>query len=410
MKLLAIFSSPCGLNGAAINLGFTVQALTRRGHAVHVLCRKRDEASAYLEQCGARTLFFNTPLGMNTTLLLESSHPPIRTTLLQNLKDVWRVLVGFPLTLLLIGKLRPDALFLMDITFPQCALAAFAARLPVVCGVQAELIRGRFGFRRRRLASLLNRCDRMFGITSIHIAPFLEYGRDPATTMVIPNSVNVPATRQSGLPDVLRDTTTRDLVLFAGGVTGYKGIDFVLPLIAELARKRPATLLLIAGGFNKHFHSGYAQGHLTGTARETRFLFDFVKSHALENHVRVIGERRDILTIMAHCRALWVPHALPHFSRPIIEAFSVRTPVVASLDAFNVPLIENGISGFLAGYGDKDAWINATTKLFDDKSLAARITENAFVVFQAQFNPQLVEAKLISCFESLIPKSQAASP
>lgn len=410
MNILAIFSSPCGLNGAAINLGLAVQALTQSGHTVHTLCRKRDEASTYLEQCGARTLFFNFPLGMNTTVLLESSRPRLSTTLLQNLKDIGRILAGFPLTLFLIRKLRPDLLFLMDITFPQCALAAFAMRLPVVCEVQAELIRGRFGLRRRWLAAILNRCDRMFGITPSHVAPFLEYGRSPATTLVIPNSVSTPASQPAGLPNVLRDTTTRDLILYTGGVTGYKGIDFVLPLIEQLSKQRPSVLLLLAGGFNKHYRSAYAQGTLSGAARETRLVFNFVKDHRLENHVRIIGERKDILTIMPHCRAVWAPHRLPHFSRPIIEAFAMKTPVVASLDTFNASLIENGVSGFLADFADTAAWMEASLKLLDDKSLAAQITEYAFAVYQSRFSPQTVEPKLVSCFESLIPAPSALHP
>ena len=224
MNVLAIFSSPCGLNGAALNLGFTVRALTRRGHTVHVLCRRRDEAAEYLEQNGAQTVFFNLPLGMNTSHLLEVSHPAFRTTIIQNIKDVFRVLIGFPLTLHLLRKIRPDVLFLMDITFPQCALAGFLARIPVVCEAQAELIRGWIGIRRHLLVAILSRCDRMFGITARHVAPFSGRSENPALFQVIPNSVMLPKKFPMDLPDVLQDTINRELVLFVGGVTTYKGL------------------------------------------------------------------------------------------------------------------------------------------------------------------------------------------
>lgn len=403
MVILAIFSSPCGLNGAAINLGFTVQVLTRRGHQVHVLCRRPDLASAHLEQCGARTVFFDLPLGMNTTLLLESQNPPPWKTALQNLKDILRVVVGVPLTWRLVKALRPDVVFLMDVVFPQCALAAFATRVPVVCEAQEQLIRGWFGLRRRLVTAILGRCDRIFGITPAHVAPFADRGRAAGTLTVIPNSVTLPKGWQPAQSEALRDTTGRDVVLFCGGTNVNKGFMFALDVARELARRNPSRLLVFAGAFNRRYRSPHAAGTLPGSARETRYLFDYIRRHKLDDHVRVVGIRTDILDVMGASRVVLVPHRVPHFSRPIIEAFAVGTPVVASRDAFNADLIEDGKNGHLADYGNVGDWANGVEALLQSPQHAAALAGRARAVYRDRFSAEAVEPQLVELFESLAP-------
>ncbi len=400
MVVLTVFSSPCGLNGAAINLGVTVGALTARGHTVYVLCRKPDQASAHLERCGARLLFFNLPLGMNTTLLLESRAASRWRVCVQNLKDILRVAIGMPLTWLLIRRLRPDVVFLMDITFPQCALVAIATGTPLVCQAQEQLIRGRLGLRRGLVLAILGRSDRLFGITSRHVAPFLAKGRQRQQIEVIPNAVSLPEDWRPTPSTVLDATEARHVLLFCGGANPNKGFRFALELIATLARRDPAFLLVFAGPFNRRYSTPYAAGSAVDLGRETAELFACIRAQGLEAHVRIVGIRSDILSIMAASRAVLVPHRLPHFSRPIIEAFAVGTPVVASRDVFNEDLIEDGVNGCLIEYGHTEAWADRIQKLLMP-DYADPLQRQALVVYNRRFTTAAVTPRIVELFESL---------
>lgn len=401
MKILVIFSSPCGLNGAALNLGTSIRALVAHGHEVVVLCLRPDAASRHFAEGGARLLFFDLPLGMNTTLLLESSAPSLFRVVVQNLKDVIRAFVGFPLTLQLIGRERPDALFLMDVTFPQCALAGFIRRLPVVCEVQEQLIRGRFGLRRRALVALYRRCARMFGITAEHLRPLLALGQDKNWAVTIPNTISIPAGWSPGDSDVLKGAEGRELLLYAGGVNANKGHDFLLQVLARLVQRRPQVLLIFAGGFGEGYESPYARGTVRGQGRETARLFTFIEQHHLRDHVRLVGMRPDILDVMAACHGVLVPHRTPHFSRPIIEAFALKVPVLASRDAFNAALIQDDATGLLADYGNHEEWVLQAERLLSDAALRARVTEGGNRVYRERFDPNVVERAIVELFESI---------
>ena len=402
MKVFAIFSSPCGLNGAALNLGSTVHALVGRGHEVVVLCRRPDTASEHLARCGARLIFFNLPLGMNANILLESSDPSLARVVTHHVKDVLRAVVGFPLALYYLSHERPDVFFLMDITFPQCALAGYLWHIPVICEVQEQLIKGRFGLRRRCLIAIYRKCACMFGITAAHIAPFIEKTKTGKWRTTIPNTIAFPPEGLSAESEVLQGMGKRELLLYVGGVNVNKGYDFVLDLLKNLVNSNPNVLLIFAGGFGRGFKSNYAKGSVSGINRETQFLFDFIRQNGLANYIRVVGVRNDIPAIILKSKVVLVPHRTPHFSRPIVEAFALGVPVLASRDNFNADLICDGETGLLADYGDINAWTSQVTRLLNDVSLREQITGNALTLYEHRFNVTSVEKAIVEVFESVM--------
>ena len=400
MKILAIFSSPCGLNGAAKNLGFTVKSLVEANHKVHILCVAPDGASRFLEACGATVLFCPIPLGMNTSLLLERSAVPLRRIMVQNAKDIARFVVGFIQSCRLIKSLNPDILFSIDITLPQCALAGMLMRRKVVNQVQAELIRGRWGIRRRALIGLFSRCHLLFGITQKHLAPFRGRSRERGWTEVIPNTVGRPDTLLPPADAELLGLPAARLVIgYFGGVSRNNGFEFLLEVARDLVSHGRELILVLAGGFNRRFSSEWSDGQLSGAYRETRVLFETVKECGLIGHCRIVGERHDVLSLMSCCHMVVVPHRLPHFSRPIIEAFAAGTPVVASDDDFNRDVISDGQTGLLAEYGNKDQWIAKILKLSNETALARELARSAETVYRERFAPQPMAQRVVECYE-----------
>src|SRR5258708_7210534 len=174
MIVLAIHSG-WQLGGSTLNLGFIVKTLVSRSHTVFVLNRESsDEGSRYLERCGAHMLYFpRFSLRMNTTTILESVQSGFVEELRTTVKDFAKLVTGVLLAFKYIRSVKPDILFVTDSALPQFVQAAKWSHIPVVCEVQAELIRGRYGFRRKIYTYLLRRSDRVFGITRFHVEPLL---------------------------------------------------------------------------------------------------------------------------------------------------------------------------------------------------------------------------------------------
>jgi glycosyltransferase involved in cell wall biosynthesis len=347
---------------------------------------------------------------MNTTTILEDTPYSFLTTVKQNLKDPLRLIAGFLITIYYLLRLKPDVLFLCDVTFPQCALAGFVMRTPTVCEAQAEVIRGRWGIRRRCVVKLLNKCDKLFGITARHIESFVQMSANTDKVAVIHNTIDVAdydrlASSRTHHKSPLDGIAGKRIVSYFGGATLIKGYRLFLEIATAIVARRNDVVFVFAGAFHRNYASKWGQGTDPGSINlvETRYLFDWVERHCLQQHVIITGEQSDILTIMRRSAVVIVPHKLPHNSRPMIEAFAVGTPVLATDDVFNRDLIRDGVNGMLAPYGQVDEWVGKLQQLLNDRSLAKSIAERARMCFDSTFAPETVAAKLCQIFESVGP-------
>jgi len=403
--IFAIHSS-WGRGGNTINLGFAVKTLVRKGHTVIVLNRYKDEGSLFLEECGARTMNINFPLKMNTTAILEDVDLSLIMIIKQNLKDLLRIIVGFVLTFYYLRKIKPDILFLTDVTFPQCAIVGFLMGVPTVCNIQAEIIHGRWGIRRYFLIKIINKCDRIFGITRAHIKPFVEKSLDKEKFEVIHNTIQIEE------HDKFKHTNDNEwlsleipegkyIISYFGGASIIKGYKLLLEIIKEIVSKRSDVIFLFAGAYHRDYFSKWSTGTQPGklSLRETINLFDWIDKYELNSHIRIVGERSDVIAIMRRSTVIVVPNKLPHFSRPIIEAFAVKTPVLATDDVFNRELIQDGINGLLAVYGQVNVWVKKMEQLLDDGNLAKTISQNGYSSFLSNYDPLVISSKIVDTFE-----------
>jgi glycosyltransferase involved in cell wall biosynthesis len=251
-------------------MGFVIRALVSRGHSVVVLNRYDDDGSRFLRECGARTICINAPLKMNTTAILEDAHYSLPIRVKQLLKEPLRLVAGFGLTLFYLAKLRPDVLFLSDITFPQCALAGFLLGTPTVCEAQAELICGRWGLRRRVVLAILRHCKKILGITPRHIGPFIESSTDPTRCVVIRNTIDATdlaeqGPRQPWDPPFASALAGKRIVSYFGGATFIKGYRLLLEIAAQIAGKRDDVMFVLAGAFHRSYVSKWGAGADPGT-------------------------------------------------------------------------------------------------------------------------------------------------
>lgn len=381
MRILAIHSSK-GKAGATMNLGFIAKAMTQKGHEFIVLYRREDNGSRHLQNCGARLILNDFPLGMNTTTILESSHAPLGKVLLQNLKDPIKFLVGIIITIWYLHKTKPDAVFLMDITYPQVAIVCFLLGIPTVCQVQAEVMKGHFGLRRWIIVKIINGCDRVFGITSRHFEPFNRTKRPRYGPKVIPNTIDLLEDESlsravTQMLDALRIASSAKVVTYFGGDIQFKGYEQVLRLIDQTADKRDDVSFILAGTFRR-------------PCRLNR------------PNMRVVGDEFDSMLLMKASSVILVPHKFPHFSRVIVEAFSMARVVIATNDSFNDQIIKDGYNGYLVDYDDAKSWAEKLESVIDNGDLASDIGSRAYATYLSSFNPSVIREQITDMFESCV--------
>ncbi len=405
MIVLAIHSGS-ELGGSTLNLGFIVKTLVSRSHTVFVLNREpSDEGSRYLERCGARLLYFPPfSLRMNTTTILESVRCGFVKELRTTLEDFVKLVTGLLLALRYIKRIRPAILLVTDSALPQFVQVAKWLHIPVICELQAELIRGRYGLRRKIYTYLLRRSDRVFGITRFHIEPFQTSPSRDGRVTVIPNTVDCEAVGEMPEFDIRTAygiPKEKKVVSYFGGASQVKGCRFLLSVVRQVVAARDDVVFVLAGPFHLDFSTEWGLGSIKNDRAETEYLFEFVNANALAGNVRIVGEVTNAVAIMRQSDVVVSSNSFPHFSRTIIEAFQSTVPVLASKDKFSREVIEDGQSGMLAEFGRPAEWVGKLSHLLDDRRRAREMAEQGRRVYESAFHPGMVSAQISQLFESL---------
>jgi len=122
-----------------------------------------------------------------------------------------------------------------------------------------------------------------------------------------------------------------------------------------------------------------------GTDRRSE-LERFAGELGIMPHVRFMGHRPDIPSIMRQLHLLVVPSQFESFGRVVIEAMACGRPVIASRVGGIPEIIEDGKSGFLLPVGDASGFARAALSLLSDRRNWETISEHAVTVARTRFS------------------------
>jgi len=127
-----------------------------------------------------------------------------------------------------------------------------------------------------------------------------------------------------------------------------------------LARRHPQLYFIIAG-----------KGPEEDTIRR------FITENSLEEHIRLIGFRNDIPSVMRSLDIFLMSSKTEGLGTILIEAMAAGVPVVATRAGGIPELVEDGVTGLLAVPGDSEGLADAVTRLLEDAVLRQKIKNNA---------------------------------
>lgn len=171
-----------------------------------------------------------------------------------------------------------------------------------------------------------------------------EFGVEKSVTIPNPSLVDIDEADQT--PEI---TLPENYILAMGRLAPQKGFDV---LIRAYARSRALHLyeLVIAG-------QGGHLGWYESIAREEGVL----------NRVRFVGHLERPLPVMKRCRMFVLSSRWEGFPNVLLEAMSLRRPVISSrLPSGAHDMIVDGVSGLLVPVGDEQALVTAINRLVDD--------------------------------------------
>jgi len=174
-----------------------------------------------------------------------------------------------------------------------------------------------------------------------------KYGIPAAKIVVIPIGIDPqlfhPIERVERIPNSL---------LFIGRLEKRKGIDFLLRAMPRVVKRIPDAKLYVGGTERK------GQGRLQRYARDVH----------IEGNIEFVGfvPEDELNHWYNRIQVVVVPSVFEGFGLTVVEAMAAGTATIATdVDALR-DLVENGVDGYLVGYGDTEALGDAIVSLLGD--------------------------------------------
>ncbi len=185
-----------------------------------------------------------------------------------------------------------------------------------------------------------------------------------------------------------------------GRITPIKGHLHFIKAMAKVYRMTPKLKIWIVGD---------APASKEAYKDELRVL---VNRLGLRHCTEFLGTQKDIPAIMKNLDILVLATTTHEaFGRVIIEAQASGVPVVATSVGGVIDIIEDKVTGLLVPPADPQAMAEAVMRIFQDKELAIRLTENAYQRVKEKYNIELmvkntldVYREALSSFKVLIIK------
>jgi glycosyltransferase involved in cell wall biosynthesis len=217
----------------------------------------------------------------------------------------------------------------------------------------------------------------------------------PDKVVTVPNGIELDLIPERGsgaeLCSRLNLPAGRPVIATVSNIRKVKGIDVLVRTAAEVCRKHPEALFVVAG---KVLDAAY-QAELELLAREL----------GVRENVRFVGQVEDPLQLLAQSDIFLLPSRSEGMSNALLEAMASSLPAVATGVGGNCQLIQDGETGFLTPPEDAGAAAARIVELLENPALAHSLGQAARTLIEREYSADAVVALLMRQYEQLLERS-----
>jgi glycosyltransferase involved in cell wall biosynthesis len=321
-KKVLIFLVWYGMGGSTIYISQYVSYLVSNNYKVYIVCRKRDKGSNYLKDLGANPIYVHFPFALNFTALDEFNN-----SLKKHIIDIIKLFGGFFLSLSLLLIYRPNIVIIGEFNEIPVLLSSSLFRNKTICLFQTSI--SKKNWKRFILFKLLKKINHLVGITDLHAEEIPLKDK----LLIIPNIyIDFDLRGANNIIENL-EIGNNQIILFVGGISRIKGTIHFIKLALELLKLRNDISFIILGRYHKRFKTKYAIGIDDSDFTYNEEIFKIIGNY-LDTKFKFLGEVDNVGQIMKQAALLINTNIYPHFSRPIVEAWANKVPVISHEDEF----------------------------------------------------------------------------
>ena len=219
----------------------------------------------------------------------------------------------------------------------------------------------------------------------------IDLRRDPysaCSMSVIWNGIetshlNVPSKDDiQNLRDDLDIPPKTKVILSASRLEPEKSVDLIIRAFAMICRDNPNVILVVAG-----------------IGSELSALRNLVTKLEITSHVRFVGFRTDVSSLMVMADAFILASEAEPFGLSILESMALETPVIAANSGGPKEIVDDAVTGFLFVPGDAIN-LQSTIRRCLTRESAVNLTEHAKQVVNNKFSALRMASETLSIYAS----------
>lgn len=378
MKTILFVDHDPGYSGSTVSLLYLVKYFALQNFKVYVLTAKDQNLQNIFSDnavCIDSRLFSINPFFL--FISFTNNFPVLSYKgIISNLSIIVKILIGIYKAFKIISKLKPDLIYVNEYTSLQASIVSRILRIPCVTHIRSRLIEGKTGLRRHLLGkTIVMTNDLCFAITKIegnqlpqhknNVIVVHEFLEESNFTVVsnkntVFNKFEIPANRY--------------LVVMLGGIGEIKGTDMFLKA-AEMAVKQNQNLFFVIAGPQFINCSDYVKK-----------CYEILNLPSLRDNIKYIGEITNPTELISCSNLLVSSNTQTHFSRPVIEAWAQKKPVIVTDTAHSIELVDNYVNGIIVNTGSYEEMANAIIKLSRDEMISNKLAEAGYMKASTDFN------------------------
>lgn len=184
----------------------------------------------------------------------------------------------------------------------------------------------------------------------------------------------------------------KTIIGFYARLEPVKGHLFFFESFKKIIEKDKNVVCLLAGN-----NFGYEN-------RYTNVIMDKIKELDLDKHVKILGFREDIHELLCITDVLVLPSQKEGIPRIVMEAMTLRVPVVATDVLGTREIVINNETGILVPYNDVNALAEALFKVLNEPKLREILSINGRKTVEKLFDERKVINRLYNSYTIAMKK------
>lgn len=167
-------------------------------------------------------------------------------------------------------------------------------------------------------------------------------------------------------------------ILISGGFLPTKGLHLAIDIALRLLEEQFNFQIIITGIIYKT--------EVSKTYYER--IKKLIEINDLDGYINLVIDHNDVKEYFEWCDILVHPSDTEGLPRVVMEAMSMKKPVIANAVGGVTDYILDGFTGFLTNYNNVEEYVDIIKRLSSDPALYDEISNRAYDLIKTSFSPQ----------------------